>query len=364
MIVRNEAPVIARCLASVKPLVARWVIVDTGSTDGTQALVRSALAGVPGELHERPWRDFATNRNEALDLAIADGHAGYVLVIDADDTLRFSDGYALPPLTADAYQLRIEDAGTSYFRTQLFRATPAFRYVGVLHEVLVGPEGHAVARLPEVTYRRGEGGARSADPGKFRKDAATLEAALAADPTNTRYAFYLAQSWRDALELPRALAAYGHRATMGGWEEEVWYSLYEVARLSARLAHPPEHVVAAHLRAFEQRPTRAEPLSYLAAYLRESGHPAAAYPFARAAADLPRPDDILFLDESVYAWRAKDELAVSGYWAGRHEEAVAAGERLLSEGALPASERARVEKNLALSRERLASQASGALVGC
>ena len=50
MIVKNEAHVIERCLASVKSIVASWVIVDTGSTDGTQEFVRSVMAGIPGEL--------------------------------------------------------------------------------------------------------------------------------------------------------------------------------------------------------------------------------------------------------------------------------------------------------------------------
>lgn len=67
MIVKNEAPVIARCLASVRPLIDYWLIVDTGSTDGTQDLVREILHDVPGMLYERRWHDFATNRNEALD---------------------------------------------------------------------------------------------------------------------------------------------------------------------------------------------------------------------------------------------------------------------------------------------------------
>ena len=39
MIVRNEAPVIRRCLASVLPIIDYWAIVDTGSTDGTQGLI-------------------------------------------------------------------------------------------------------------------------------------------------------------------------------------------------------------------------------------------------------------------------------------------------------------------------------------
>lgn len=50
MILKNDAPVIARCLASVLPLVDQWVIVDIGSTDGTQDIVRSAMQGIPGQL--------------------------------------------------------------------------------------------------------------------------------------------------------------------------------------------------------------------------------------------------------------------------------------------------------------------------
>ncbi len=357
MIVKNEVHVLARCLDSVKPLIASWVIVDTGSTDGTQGLIGACMTGIPGELHERPFRDFGHNRTEAIELAR--GKADYLLVIDADDTLVVSDGFVLPDLAADAYSLLVEDAGMSYWRTHLFRADLDFQYTGVLHEVLTSDVPRTEARLEGVVYRRTMTGARSLDPKKYEKDAAVLAAALAAEPDNARYAFYLAQSWRDAGLLDEALAAYARRAAMEGWEEETWTSLLEVAKLHARLGHDADTVVAAHLRAFERRPTRAEPLCYLAMFLRERGRVVAAYPFARAASDIPRPPgDILFLDESVYAWRAKDEHAVAAYWVGRHEDALAANRALVASGALPASEVARVEKNLAFCLDKLGAHAA------
>ena len=91
MIVKDEAGVIERCLASVKPFVTHWAIVDTGSTDGTQDIIRRCMADVPGALHERPWRDFGHNRSEALDLARAQG-GGYVLVMDADNIFHAPPG--------------------------------------------------------------------------------------------------------------------------------------------------------------------------------------------------------------------------------------------------------------------------------
>src|SRR3954470_18971390 len=98
MIVKDEAHVIRRCLDSVRPLIDSWVIVDTGSTDGTQDVIREHLGDLPGTLMERPWVDFAHNRTEALDYAR--GAADYTFVIDADEVLELDEGFELPLLEA------------------------------------------------------------------------------------------------------------------------------------------------------------------------------------------------------------------------------------------------------------------------
>jgi glycosyltransferase involved in cell wall biosynthesis len=351
MIVKNEAHVLARCLASVRPLLSSWVIVDTGSTDGTQELARECLRGIPGEVHERPWKDFGHNRTEAIELAR--GKADYLLVIDADDVLVLPEGFTMPELTLDSYKIRVQDAGTHYLRTHFFRSDLGYHYTGVLHELLTPSGQRTEGRLDGIVYQRRQDGARSADPNKYRKDAAILEAALAAEPGNARYAFYLAQSWRDAGELAKACAAYVGRSKMPGFEEEGWYSLVQLGRLQARMGQSDEAVTNTYLRAFERRPTRAEPLCYLATCLRERGRILAALPFARIASEIVRPDDILFIDATVYAWRSKDELAVALYWFQRYAEALSLNEELLAAGALPASERPRVEKNVAFCRQKL-----------
>jgi len=47
MIVRNEAHIVAEVLDAVAPYISSWVIVDTGSDDGTQDLITNHMA--------RPW---------------------------------------------------------------------------------------------------------------------------------------------------------------------------------------------------------------------------------------------------------------------------------------------------------------------
>jgi tetratricopeptide (TPR) repeat protein len=347
MIVKNEARVIRRCLDSVAPHVQRWLIVDTGSTDGTQDIIRAHMKDVPGELVERPWKNFGHNRSEALSLA-REG-SDYLLVIDADERLVVPPGFRWPALEADDYLVacQYEGSPTIWYRTTLLKASLPWRYEGVVHEFPTCDRERNTGKLPGPSIVSHTDGARNAnEKEKFASDARLLEQALKEDPTNARNAYYLAQSYRGAGEVDRAIAAYEHRATMGGWYEEVYGSLFSSAALRHEAGHDWPSVSAAYLRAYQFHPRRAEPLCALATRHRLEGEWALAELFARAAAGIARPDDIFLVDDSVYDWRAADELAIATYYVGKYAESEALCRKLLSNPKLPASERERVEANL------------------
>lgn len=346
MIVKNEAHVIERCLRSVKPFIHAWAISDTGSTDGTQDLIRNALIDLPGELIERAWVDFAHNRNEALDLA--QKYGDYVLLMDADDVLEHEAGFAFDNLDAPAYSVEFRLDSNYYFRPVLVRLGLGWIWRGVLHEGLYSSPPLETRKLLGVWVRERREGARSRLPAaeKYAADAAVLQRALKHEPGNMRYAFYLAQSLRDAGRLSEACEAYQHRIGMGGWDEEVYYAKLQMASLLEIQGKPEGEVIAAYLQAYQSRPSRAEPLCALARYYRERNRFSVALLFAREAAKLPLPSDILFLDVSVYHWRSRDELAIAAYWCGELELCASLCRELLSDPNLPAEQYNRVRQNL------------------
>ena len=78
MIVKNEAAILRETLERVRPIVDEWVIVDTGSTDDTRAIISEY-----GPVTELPFEDFVTTKNKALALATGE----YILFMDADERL-------------------------------------------------------------------------------------------------------------------------------------------------------------------------------------------------------------------------------------------------------------------------------------
>jgi len=136
MIVRNEAALVQRALASVLPHVDEALVLDTGSTDDTVALAQAAGARVA---HFKWVDDFSAARNAALDAAGADWH----VVLDADEWL--TDGVeALAALrhTAPAFigAVRVDSVDDSSAQVQqasswISRVLPgAVRYAGRVHE--------------------------------------------------------------------------------------------------------------------------------------------------------------------------------------------------------------------------------------
>jgi glycosyltransferase involved in cell wall biosynthesis len=133
LIVKNEEKFLEQCLLSVQGLVDETVIVDTGSTDRTQAIAMAHGAN----LHHFKWiNDFAAARNYALSLA----GGQWILYIDADERVRPGDIARLrqqlsdPSFMAYTVQLHPRIGFTPYPELRIFRNDPRICFYGRMHE--------------------------------------------------------------------------------------------------------------------------------------------------------------------------------------------------------------------------------------
>lgn len=362
MIVKNESEVIKRCIDSVKDYINYWVIVDTGSTDGTQDLIKEIMSeyGIPGELHERPWVDFGYNRTENLNYA--KGKADYRLIIDADDVLFVEDPSVNPFLNIDKdfYKVKIRLGSLAYYRTQLIRGDQDWKYIGVLHEYLSGPEGVSLEEdfLGGVEMHASVSGHNRDIKGKdkYYNDALIFEKAIITTPKEDlpmdlerRYVFYMAQSYRDAGMHERSIESYQRRIDLGGWQEEVYISKYWIARQKQTMNKPDEEIIDAYLKAWEYRPNRLESLYHLIKFLGSKKRYALAFAFSAIGMKTGPCSDILFVEDEIWKWRMPDEYSVLAYYNGNAEEAHKTTSILINSPVfekIPESDRNRILKNL------------------
>lgn len=312
MIVRDEAAILERCLASVAGLIDTWVICDTGSTDATPQVIERALAGIPGELHHTPWVDFGHNRSELM--RRARGAADHLLLLDAD--MEVLQRGPIPPLSADAYLLR-ETGALDFGVPRLVRGDRHWWFEGSTHEYLACDGQYVQEELDALVIdHHADGAARRT---KLIRDVGLLKRDIAEHPGRARPVFYLAQTYRDLGEPDLAIDWYRRRVELGGWEEETFYANLQEGALKA------ERDVAwgtpVLLEAWGRRPSRAEPLHELARAHRVAGNLAAAHLFAERGLEIAYPSDILFVHRWVYTWGLRYERGLAAAGLGELEQA-------------------------------------------
>ena len=346
MIVKDEAHVIKRCLDSVMPLIDYWVIVDTGSTDGTQEIIKEHLKDIPGELHEIPWKNWGETRSEAIRYAW--NKAEYILLMDADDVLQFEGEAKLPPLTKDQYCMWRGSKAFTYQRPQIAKGDLPWKYTGVTHEYLDCPFPYSSEILETVRYITFDDGATSRDlKQKFMKNIALLEEGLKKEPNNYRYAFYLAESYRDAGEKGKALEMYQKRIDLGGWDQEIFWSKLQMSHIMRDLKFPTNVILEAYKDAHAFRPHRSEPVYFMAEILNQLGRYEEAYHILKAHELFPKPDqkDALFNIDWIEEYGLLFQLSICSYYANHCEESLDACDKLLSKADLPDAWRSLAEAN-------------------
>ena len=138
IMIKNGSETIKRVLESWYPYTDHFCILDTGSTDGTQDIIRKTLQGANYSLYEEPFIDFSTSRNRCLELGSMN-YCTWQLMIDDSWTINYGpkllNVLGNIPIQVDSCYLRVYlHTGIEYLVLRLFRTSSEITFSGLVHE--------------------------------------------------------------------------------------------------------------------------------------------------------------------------------------------------------------------------------------
>lgn len=310
MIVKDEAHIIEKCLTSVIGLIDTYRIVDTGSSDGTQHVIRAFMESheIKGEIFDYPWMEFGPSRTMALKECMGVG-VDYALFMDADDYL-INEQYPGEPIRKhqltdvvqdtdkEVYLLRTHMDGSVYVRPFLCRPDMGWHWKGVRHEGLYPPQdrlkSHAHGGILNVTFHTEtafEGNrSRVGLPAKYASDAAVMVNEFSRR-RSARELYYIAQSLKDAYHFKLAAVMYTARGLLPDSDADQRYmALHMAASIYEEKLAQPDKAADLWMHADQIRPARHEAAYSLAASLSKRGLSSAAKLWITAA--LAKPSDV------------------------------------------------------------------------
>ena len=346
MIVKNEAKNIVETLENLCHYFQfdYWVICDTGSTDQTKELVSDFFLkkNIIGELLVHEWQDFAHNRTKALECAL--NKTDYVLIFDADD--RIVGDFKLPlPLDKDMYYLKI-GKGFEWQRPLLITNRKKWCFKGVAHEYLVEidkMENGCETITGEYYIVPGTFGCRSQNPNKYSDDAIVLKEAFEKEMKEekgdkglaNRYAFYCAQSYKDAEQVVESIEWYKKVVfELENWVQEKYYACLMLGNLYMKIGDM-NNAVKYWLKTIDYDPERIEGIVPAMEYFRSKGENLLVNALYHRFKNYNKKIDIsatsnkLFLDTTKYQDLIEYNNSICAYYVHDKESGYACCQQIL-----------------------------------
>jgi glycosyltransferase involved in cell wall biosynthesis len=358
-ICKDESHVIETMLNSAKDILDLIVVNDTGSTDGTQQIIKNfgEKHGIPTYVFERPFDDFENSRNHAMqklrDVVNElgwDANKVHGFWFDCDETLVIDTKFNKNQFTKDLYMINTYIGQMKYTRNTFFKVSKPFRWYGPVHEFIVCDEQNITSGLAEgihvdvkMTGKSWQGDVSM----KYLDHAHKLETYISKNRQDPRWIFYTAQSYHDSASikdnkeenderLRRSLKYYRERVgRTDGYAEEIFYSQFRIGTIMRVMEEPWNLTHQELLKACAIDPLRAEPMKVIIDYYLQMGEWHTAYIYTKFAkmnfhGKNPYPNRLLFVDEATYVWKIAEAHSAACFYTGRMEEAKQAYQDIVS----------------------------------
>lgn len=359
-ICKNESHCILNMLNSLKGVSDMIVFTDTGSTDGTQDIIRKwgEENEIPTYVFDRPFDNFENSRNHALQMArqMAEEKGWkkeetWTHWLDCDETLVVDKKvFDKKKLDKDLYMINTFIGMMKYTRNTFLRMSAPGRWYGPVHEFITVDNPNSTSGLMEglhVDVKMIGASWKGNIADKYKKHAALLEDYIDNKDRNSRWVFYTAQSYHDAASLPdnreeneerlrRSIKYYQERVNrLDGYEEERFYSQFRIGTIMKVLEKPWSETHQALLKAYAMEPLRAEPIKVIIDHYLSVGEWHMAYVYTKFAKTTfhgknPYPARLLFVDESLYNWKLLESHAAACVYTNRKEEGKQTFDEVLS----------------------------------
>jgi glycosyltransferase involved in cell wall biosynthesis len=358
-IVKNESHCILSMLESAIKISDAIVIADTGSTDGTQDIIRKfgEQNNIPTYVFERPFDDFEKSRNFGMQKVKDvvkelgwDQNDCWTWWCDADETIIVDKKFTKSQFTKDLYMINTYIGQMKYTRNTFARVSKPFRFYGPVHEFIVCDDKNITSGLAEnvhVDVKMIGASWQGNIAEKYKSHAFVLEKYIDNDRTDPRWIFYTAQSYHDSASvqdnreeneerLRRSLKYYRERVgRTDGYAEEIFYSQFRIGTIMRVLEEPWNLTHQELLKAYTMDPLRGESIKTIIDYYLQVGEWHMAYLYTKFAkvnfhGKNPYPTRLLFVDESLYIWKFVEAHAAACFYTGRMDEAKANYQEILT----------------------------------
>jgi glycosyltransferase involved in cell wall biosynthesis len=327
LMVKNEAENICDVIDVAQTATKEFVLVDTGSTDGTISAAKEfcEMIGVTLHIYQDEWEGYAHNRCVALGHAYT--HGDWVLQLSGDEYLH--DGAKLPAMIErlekakeTALHIRVRSGLHETSSPRLVKSHAGWIWEGQIHEYTrhldrVQTPASRVMTDAWIEHRESNSERKQA---RFPKDFETLSFENSAPFQDRRSQFYMGWTLEAMGRYDEAIHAYDLRLFSYGNDEEEWFTRFRRACCMEKCGYAWAEVQDAHLKNYATRPWRAEPLADIARHWLSVENWELVQLFAKMALPIPYPEhESGIVMHDVYSWRLNDLVAESGLKCGGAE---------------------------------------------